>query len=75
MRSFLSFVALKHRAARDELARVDAEVGELADVGVAHDLERERRERLVVVGVALELVLAASRRDPRSGGMSIGLGR
>ena len=30
------------------LARVDAEVGELADVGIAHDLEGECRERLVV---------------------------
>ena len=28
-----------------ELAAVDAEVGELADVGVAHDLEGEGRER------------------------------
>ena len=48
---------VEHRAARGELARVDAEVGELADVGVAHDLERQRGERLVVVGLALEVVL------------------
>ena len=34
-------------AALLELARVDADVRELADVGVGHDLERERGERLV----------------------------
>jgi hypothetical protein len=48
---------VQHRAARGELARVDAEVGELSDVGVAHDLERQRGERLGVVGLALQLVL------------------
>ena len=67
-RSFLSLVALSTAAARAELARVDAEVGELADVGVAHDLERERRERLVVVGGALDRLTgldvdALDRRD------------
>ena len=36
-----------------ELARVDAEVGELA-VGVGDDLERERGERLVLAGLALD---------------------
>ena len=35
-------------------ARVDAEVGELADVGVGHDLEGQRGEGLGVVGVALD---------------------
>ena len=40
-------------------ARVDADVGELADVRVGHDLERERRERLVVRRPARELVLGA----------------
>ena len=43
--------------ARLEAARVDAEVGELADVGVGRDLEGERGERLGVVGVALHLAL------------------
>ncbi len=33
-------VDVEHARARLELARVDAEVGELADVGVGHDLER-----------------------------------
>ena len=41
-----------------ELAAVDAEVGELAHVGVGHDLERQGRERLVVVGLALERLVA-----------------
>ena len=36
-----------------ELARVDAEVGELA-VGVGDDLERQRRERLVLARLALD---------------------
>ena len=38
-----------------ELARVDAEVGELADVGVGHDLEGEGGEGTAVVGGALAL--------------------
>ena len=41
---------VEHAPARGELARVDAEVGELADVRVGHDLEGERREGLVVGG-------------------------
>ena len=49
---------VEHRAAGRELARVDAEVGELAHVGVAHDLERERRERLVVGGVTRDRIVA-----------------
>ena len=68
MRSFLSLVALSTGLPVGELAGVDAEVGELADVGVAHDLERERGERLVVVGLALELVVALARRCPVIGG-------
>ena len=57
-----------HRAARD-LARVDAEEREVA-VRVVDDLERERGERLVVGGLALDLRLvllvrvdALDRRD------------
>ena len=46
------------RAALLQRAGVDAEVGELADVGVGHDLEGERRERLVVGRLALELLVA-----------------
>ena len=53
-------------AGRD-LPRVDAEVGQRADERVVHDLERERRERLVVSGLALDLVAigveAANGRD------------
>ena len=41
-----------------ERARVHPEVGELADVGVGHDLERQRRERLVVGRLALDLLVA-----------------
>ena len=67
-RSFLSFVALSTGRPRPELARVDAEVRELADVRVAHDLEREGRERLVVGRGALDRLAglqldALDRRD------------
>ena len=48
---------VEHARARLEMAGVDAEVGELADVGVGGDLEGERRERLGVVGVARDLAL------------------
>ena len=50
---------VEHAAAGGELAGVDAEVGELADEGVDDDLEGERRERGVVVGLALLLGGAA----------------
>ena len=46
-----------------DLAGVDAEVRQLADVRVGHDLEGERRERLVERRPARELVLGA-RVDP-----------
>ncbi len=48
---------VEHARAGLEFAGVDAEVGELADVGVGGDLEGERRERLGVVGVAHDLAL------------------
>ena len=47
---------VEHGGALLEGAGVDAEVGELAHVGVAHDLERQGRERRAVVGRALELL-------------------
>ena len=47
-----------------ERAGVDPEVGELADVGVAHDLEGQGRERLAVVGRPLELLDALRRPCP-----------
>ena len=49
---------VEDRGAGGERAGVDPEVGELADVRVAHDLERERGERLGVVRVADQLLLA-----------------
>src|SRR5690606_33235451 len=62
-----------HGAALLEDPRVDAEVGELADVGVGHDLEGEAAERLVVGRLALELLVALHvhaldrRQVPRAG--------
>ena len=55
---------VEHRAAGRELARVHAEVGELADVRVAHDLERQRGERLGIVGACARARAPASRRCP-----------
>ena len=48
MRSVLPVVVFRTRLASLDLARVDAEVGELADVRVGHDLEGERGERGLV---------------------------
>ncbi len=52
MRSFLPFVELMTWRAGVEFARVHADVGQPAEERVGHDLERERREGLVRVGVA-----------------------
>ena len=46
------------RFAGAQRARVDAEERELADKRVGHDLEDQRGKRLVVVGLALDHVLA-----------------
>ena len=58
---------VRHGAAGRERPRVDPEVGELAHVGVAHDLEGEGGERLGVVGPANGLAVAGdqplNRRD------------
>ena len=58
MRSLVPVRRVEDLAALLERAGVDPEVGELADVGVGHDLEGEGRERLVVGGLALELLVA-----------------
>ena len=63
---------VEHAVARLELAAVDAEVGQLADVRVGHHLEGERRERLVQRRLALELgvglrIDALDRRARRAG--------
>ena len=44
----LALDRVQHRGAGLQAARVDPDEGELAQVRVAHDLERERGERLVV---------------------------
>ena len=62
MRSFEPVVVFTTCEPFFERARVDAEVGELADVGVGHDLERQRRERLVVGRLALDLLVALERQ-------------
>jgi hypothetical protein len=50
----LALGGVDHRGARGQRARVDAEERELADERVGHDLERQRRERFLVVGRALD---------------------
>ena len=66
--------AVQHVGAAVEHAGVDAQVGEPPDVGVAHDLERQRRERLGVVGLAgdvlvlLEGLVALDRRHVERAG-------
>jgi hypothetical protein len=47
--------AVEHLGARVQHTGVDADVGQLAQVRVSGDLERQRRERFVVAGLALEL--------------------
>src|SRR5215210_7845665 len=54
--------AVQHRGTGVELARVHADVGQLAQVLVGLDLEGQRRERLVLVGVPQDLGLAVERR-------------
>ena len=52
--------AVEHRGAGLKATGVDADVGELAQVRVAHDLEGEGREGLVIARLALDgLVLVA----------------
>ena len=78
MRSVLPLVALSTEVPVGQRAGIDAEEGELTDERVGHDLERERRERLLVVGLALDdgAFLASSVRSmPVTGGMSSGDGR
>ena len=47
---------IEHRTAAFELARVNPQEGQRADVRVVHDLERQRRERRVVARPALGLL-------------------
>ena len=61
------------RVARLQHARVDAHEGQLADERVGHQLERQRGELLVVVGLARRPSLSSS-SVPGTGGMSIGDG-
>src|SRR4051812_31391050 len=53
--------AVEHRGPGVEPAGVDADVGELAQVLVGLDLEGQRRERLVLVGVPEDLGLTVER--------------
>ena len=55
------------RTALGQRARVDPQVGELADEGVGHDLEGQGREGVAVVGLALLDVLGVVRLVPLGG--------
>ena len=74
-RSVLPELTLSTRAAGLEVAGVDAEVGQLADERVGHDLEGERGERLGVVGVAHDWPRRVFGSRPSTGGTSSGEGR
>ena len=76
MRSRLPRVEFMHHRAALDRARVDAEERQVADERVVDDLERERGERLLVVGLALDASCrSCPGRSPLTGGMSSGDGR
>ena len=60
IRSFLPVGGVEDRVALGGVARVDPEVGELADVRVGHDLEGQARERLVVARPCASIVSSSS---------------
>ena len=72
-RSLLSLGRIENIGARFERARIDAHERKLADVLVGHDLEDERRERVLVIGLALDLSPFLS--TPSTAAMSSGDGR
>ena len=73
-RSLAVLGRVEQRRAAVELARIDAAEGDRADERIVHDLEAEHRQRLVVVGMAHDLV-AVFGSMPLIGGTSSGDGR
>src|SRR3546814_3688818 len=57
------FRSRHHAAAGLQHARIDAHEGQRTDIGVVHDLERQRRERCGVVGLARRRGLAVDLRS------------
>ena len=74
-RSFLSLFALYTYEPALELAGVHPEVRELAHEGIGHDLESDRRERLVRRLARLTVVSPLCGFTPSTGGTSSGEGR
>ena len=64
---FLAFHRIPHRIAFFQRPGIDADKGQLSDIGVGHQLEGQRRERFVVVRVTFSglpfLIHALNRRD------------
>ena len=60
IRSLLVAGRVDDAGAGRQLARIDAAEGDGADERVVHDLEREQRQRLLVVGLADDLVAVLS---------------
>jgi len=56
---------VEHVGPRLEDAGVDAEVGQLADVGIDRDLERQRRERRFVRSLAARFAAVRQHADDR----------
>ena len=75
MRSFLPLVELTTWDAGFDVTGVHADVGEPAEERVRSNLERQRRERLVGVGLAGQFLLFVARSWPIIGGTSSGDGR
>ena len=53
------FRRIQNVCARRQNARIDTDVGQFANVRVSLDLEGQRRERLVVVGMPLNFLVGA----------------
>ncbi len=71
----LAFHRVEHRVAGSQHPGIHAGEGQGADEGVGGDLERQRRERLVVVRMALVVLLFVVRVGALIAGISDGAGR
>ena len=64
---FLALHRVKDRIAFFQRPGIDANKGQLADVGIGHEFKRQRRQRLIVVRVTLRrlpfVINALNRRN------------
>ena len=57
--------AIEHCGTRLEATRIDADIREFAEVRISHDLEGERRERLLVIRLTFDEDLFIAHLVPR----------